>query len=450
MTLQNLSVRAQENLQDTNVMLEGVIRANSNKFHIKTNPTGIINLGVAENQLMTRELSEIMAPVNTVDPKLFGYGDSPSGSKLLRRHFANNIFNRYFNPHEPVHAEHMVLTAGCSAAVDNFTFCVCDPGDGILITTPFYGGFNTDIMTKSKAKVVVAHLGDVSPFDVAHVELMQQAVDKATAEGTRVRAFVLSNPHNPLGRNYSRKVIIEFLKFASKNRLHILFDEIYALSVFDQFLTGAAKDEQPDRTPFISVLSLPNIEDYCPRELVHVAYGVSKDFCLNGFRCGCLVSPWNKDLIDAMRSISVFTWIASTTESMLIKLLENPKTIDRFTRTNQKRLAESYTLTVNTLRAHRIPYIPAQGGHFIWIDLRQFIPPSLVNIAATGDRGAEYRLFNAMLDQGVYVNLGEAFTEKKVGFFRLSFSVPIPMLKIGLERLIKACQATLQSLDDRN
>jgi hypothetical protein len=55
-----------------------------------------------------------------------------------------------------------------------------------------------------------------------------------------------------------------------------LFDEIYALSVFDQFLTGAAKDEQPDRTPFISVLSLPNIEDYCPRELVHVAYGVSK------------------------------------------------------------------------------------------------------------------------------------------------------------------------------
>jgi bifunctional pyridoxal-dependent enzyme with beta-cystathionase and maltose regulon repressor activities len=55
-------------------------------------------------------------------------------------------------------------------------------------------------MTKSKAKVVVAHLGDVSPFDAAHVELMQQAVDKATAEGTRVRAFVLSNPHNPLGR----------------------------------------------------------------------------------------------------------------------------------------------------------------------------------------------------------------------------------------------------------
>lgn len=164
----------------------------------------------------------------------------------------------------------------------------------------------------------------------------------------------------------------------------------------------------------------------------------------------CLKGRYKLMVICLLNSNSVFTWIASTTESMLIKLLENPETIDRFTKTNQKRLAESYTLTVNTLRAHRIPYIPAQGGHFIWIDLRQFIPPSLVNIAAAGDRGAEYRLFNSMLDQGVYVNLGEAFTEKKVGFFRLSFSVPLPMLKIGLERLIKACQATLESLDDRN
>ncbi|KAG0285131.1 hypothetical protein BGZ98_005645, partial [Dissophora globulifera] len=176
----------------------------------------------------------------------------------------------------PVVWDQMVLGSGCSAIVDNFTFCVCDSGDGILITTPFYGGFNADIMAKSKAKVIAIELGDVSPFDVAHVDLMQHAVDRAVQEGIQVRAFVLSNPHNPLGRNYPREVIIEFLKFASRNRIHILFDEIYALSVFDHALTGQAKDEQPDHTPFISVLSIPNIENYCEKELIHVAYGVSK------------------------------------------------------------------------------------------------------------------------------------------------------------------------------
>ncbi|KAI1300513.1 hypothetical protein EDD11_006172 [Mortierella claussenii] len=438
----NLSQRAHENLLESNVMLEGVIKANSNKFDFTHNPDGIVNMGVAENQLMTKELTDIMASVNTANPKLFGYGESPSGSRILREHFANNIFNRYFAPHERVRGDHIVISAGCSATVDNFTFCVCDPGDGILITTPFYGGFNTDIMTKSKAKVIAVHLEDVSPFGVEQIELMQAAVDRATHDGTRVRAFVLSNPHNPLGRNIPREVIIGFLKFASKNQLHILFDEIYALSVFDHELKGQAKEEQPDDTPFISVLSLPNIEDYCEKELVHVAYGMSKDFCLNGFRCGCLVSPWNRELLNAMRSIAVFTWIASTTEAMVTKLLEDPETIETFTKTNQRRLAESYTYTVDTLRKHHIPYVPAQGGHFLWMDLRQYIPISFKSAADAGQRDAEYLLWRAMLDEGVYLNLGEAFTERKVGFFRLSFSVPLPMLRVGLERMIKACQLT--------
>ncbi|KAF9080921.1 hypothetical protein BGX23_001508, partial [Mortierella sp. AD031] len=279
----NLSTRVAENLQDSNVMLEGVMKANSDKFDFKANPNGIINLGVAENQLMTAELREIMSSVDTVDPKLFGYGESPSGSSLLRSHFADNIFNRYFRPHEQVLWNQMVLTAGCSATVDNFTFCVCDPGDGVLITTPFYGGFNTDIMAKSKAKVIGVHLEGVDPFGLDQIQLLQEAVDRARDQGTRVRAFVLSNPHNPLGRNFSREVIIAFLKFASKNQIHILFDEIYALSVFDSLLKGKAKEEQPDSNGFISVLSLPNINDYCDKSLVHVAYGMSKDFCLNGF-----------------------------------------------------------------------------------------------------------------------------------------------------------------------
>ncbi|KAF9412043.1 hypothetical protein BGZ94_001163, partial [Podila epigama] len=373
---------------------------------------------------------------------LFGYGESPSGSQKLREHFANNIFNEYFKPVEPVTHDQMVLSGGCSATVNNFTFCVCDPGDGILITTPYYGGFNTDIIVNSKAKVVVCDLGDTSPFDVSHVDLMQNAFDNATRDGIKVRALCLSNPHNPLGRCYSREILIEFLRFASRNQIHVLFDEIYALSIFDDRLEGQAKEEQPDHTPFISVLSIPNLEKYCDKELIHVAYGMSKDFCLNGFRCGCLLSPWNKDLLDAMRSIAVFTWMSSTTEAMITHLLSSPERIKSFTQTNQDRLAESYTFAVNMLREHGIPYVPAQGGHFLWADFRKFIPQSLVASANEGDRKAEHLLWRAMIDHGVYVNLGEAFSESKVGFFRITFAVPVPMLRLGFERMFEACRRT--------
>lgn len=58
--------------------------------------------------------------------------------------------------------------------------------------------------------------------------------------------------------------------------MHILFDEIYALSIFDDKLEGLAKAEQPDSAPFISVLSIPDLEQYCEKDLIHVAYGMSK------------------------------------------------------------------------------------------------------------------------------------------------------------------------------
>lgn len=136
--------------------------------------------------------------------------------------------------------------------------------------------------------------------------------------------------------------------------------------------------------------------------------------------------------------------MSSTTEAMITKLLSDPNTIETFTQTNQKRLAESYTLAVDTLRAHNIPFLPAQGGHFLWADFRQFIPRSLTASAAAGDRAAEHLLWQAMLDRGVYVNLGEAFLESKVGFFRVTFAVPVPMLKLGLKRMLQACQEASQ------
>lgn len=56
-----LSTRAQENLTGPNIMLDGVRKVNSDKYDADTNPNGIINLGVAENQLMTKELTMIVS-----------------------------------------------------------------------------------------------------------------------------------------------------------------------------------------------------------------------------------------------------------------------------------------------------------------------------------------------------------------------------------------------------
>jgi hypothetical protein len=91
--------------------------------------------------------------------------------------------------HLSVHIWIKFLTAFTNSSLPLFFFLSLD-----------LGGFNTDIMAKSKAKVVAVHLEGVNPFGLEQIQVMQEAVDNARLEGTRVRAFVLSNPHNPLGR----------------------------------------------------------------------------------------------------------------------------------------------------------------------------------------------------------------------------------------------------------
>lgn len=71
-----------------------------------------------------------------------------------------------------------------------------------------------------------------------------------------------------LGRCYSEEVIREYMRFCSRNGLHLISDEIYALSVWDNPCL-------PDATPFTSVLSI-NLEEVIDPSMVHVVWGLSK------------------------------------------------------------------------------------------------------------------------------------------------------------------------------
>lgn len=84
--------------------------------------------------------------------------------------------------------------------------------------------------------------------------------------------------------------MIKILKFASTHSLHVIFDEVYGLSTFDN----------SNFEPFTSILSLPDIESYIDPQLVHVIYGMSKDFCMNGLRLGFIVDQYNLDLRSAV------------------------------------------------------------------------------------------------------------------------------------------------------
>ncbi|KAJ1977421.1 hypothetical protein H4R34_003585 [Dimargaris verticillata] len=454
-----LSHRITSNLAFSSPLFNGIRELLKNPYDRDTNPDGILNLGVAENRLLHHKLESFVRSKAYLTRRQFCYGLDPAGSPRFRGLIAD-LINRNFSPVWPVQADHVTVHNGTSSAIDIFAFATCDVGEGILVAAPCYGGFGIDVQMRAKAQLIpVPMTVDQMLNPAEHVRCLAQAYTDAITNGIAVRAMIVCTPHNPLGVSYSRPLMEAILHFASERNLHVLSDEIYALSTFNnefkalghsvadvrahEALAPHNRTVSSENHTFCSVLSLPNLADLIDPSLVHVIHGVSKDFCMNGMRVGYLVSPWNPQLIAAVRTVSNFSWNSAMTEDLMIEIFSSVQWFQGFIDENRQALAQAYAHAARFLVRHRIPYIPSRAGHFVWIDLRQFCTAN--SSATTNGHGflactpeQEKVLFKRLIDHKVYVTLGQAFSAQESGWFRLTFTLPLDDMNLGLSRLAKA------------
>lgn len=121
------------------------------------------------------------------------------------------------------------------------------------------------------------------------VPSLQAAYDFSPVK-PRIKAVLLTNPSNPLGKCYPRHVLIECLEFCQERGLHLVSDELYALTD----LGGLEKGEE-----VISVLSMT--DPFLPQgaikvdpNRVHLVWSASKLFGVSGLRVVCLQSKVNE------------------------------------------------------------------------------------------------------------------------------------------------------------
>ncbi|KAI9841470.1 MAG: hypothetical protein M1837_000688 [Sclerophora amabilis] len=380
-----------------------------NPYDKERNPSGIINLGSAENF--------------KIDPHHCGYGEGATGSHRLRTAMARHL-NCYFKPVDPVQADDISFAAGVTAINEMFGYSLADEGDGVLLNKPIYGAFENDLTTKARLKTVYVTLDGADPFNADVVEKYEEALNEAERHGTKTRVLLLSNPHNPLGQCYPPETLKALLQFCQKHQLHLVSDEVYALSVFDS--------GRPNALPFSSVLSI-DLAGLIDTHLVHVLYGLSKDFAAGGLRLGCLVTR-NMEMRQAMRAISMFHWPSSLSDLVAARILEDEAFVTKYIRLSRDRLANSYHLATGMLEEAKIAY--HQGGNagfFLWIDLSPYLPPTP---DTTDSLEGERLLTKRIMDAGVYLATGEEFHSEHAGWYRIIFAQERDKLVEGLERII--------------
>ncbi|KAF8422469.1 pyridoxal phosphate-dependent transferase [Tirmania nivea] len=382
---------------------------------------------------MHDELSEYMNKNLRLEPKHLTYGDGAWGSFRLRTNLAGFV-NKYFHPVAEVNPEEVIVSSGLNGIMDQLSWATCNEGDGVLIGKPVYPGFKGDLGSRSKVRDVAVSFGDIDPFSVEAVRCYKEHLEAFNNKGEgKIKAVILANPNNPFGKCYPVETIKALMLFCQQHGLHLISDEIYALSVFKTPYNA-------DAVGFHSVLSIDSTGLIDPNRL-HTLYGMSKDFSANGLRLGLIITR-NRTLINTLHSIVALSWASAPADLLWSTILEDTKFLTYYLNENQRRLGEGYELLVTTLDKYGINYVKGgNAGLFLWVDLSF----ALEKPEDGGKPGMveDKKLNRKILDGKVYLATSMSFQGEKRGWYRITFSHPKPLLMLGLKRLLK----TLKGVD---
>ncbi|KAE9577512.1 hypothetical protein CGMCC3_g6694 [Colletotrichum fructicola] len=397
-------------------------------------PDGLIDLSGAINSLMNDVLEEEMTNFEKSYSlsEAMKYGDVMGPKGLSKA--VSSFMNRHFDPARALSADDIIVTNGVTSLIDMMAFAMCNPGEGIMVMTPTYMMFPHDVCARTGVNLINVDLDTIEDqFEVKDSAKVTKALGKAysAAQKSRVtpKALLLCNPSNPCGRTYPRATLIEIARFCGQRKMHLLSDEIYALSTFTPYDRAA--------TPFTSVLSIPDDpENGVFTENIHCMYGASKDFGCGGLRLGFLVTR-NELLWRSVRRLVLFTWVTSFSAAFFMNFLQNEEAADRYVSVYRERLGKQYDFTAKLLDKYRIPFWEADSGVFIFVKLTKWLD----YFAGDDHSSREMKLFRHLLREAdVFLSPGEMSMSPVPGCFRLVYTGNPEAVSLAVSRLAEALQ----------
>jgi cystathionine beta-lyase len=279
-------------------------------------------------------------------------------------------------------------------------------GDSIIMFTPVYPPFLSAPANAGAEKIEVPMLQSAQ----GRYEIDFEAFEAAIQTNTKV--FMLCNPHNPVGRVFSREELQQLGDICLRHGVTICSDEIHSDLVFSGHT----------HTPIASIS-----EDFDQNSVTLIA--PSKTFNIAGLECSailCKNPELRKKLETARKGLLGGVNVLGLTAGMAAY-----QQGDEWLKELLAVLETNRDLLTNFIQA-RIPEIkifPAEATYLAWLDCRELNLP-----------GGAYNFF---LKEGrVALNEGKDFGAPGEGFLRFNFGCPTVMVQEALERMEEAVRGT--------
>ena len=335
-----ISKRASLLAGNPSAIVRGHLACLENPFS-SNNPAGFVNFGIAENHMMSDLLIPALSKPVKLEEDHIQYCDL-RGLDSTRTIMAN-FFEEYLGIPE-MDPEKLIINSGVSSLCESLSFSLFDEGDQILIPAPYYTGFEHDFTKRFKCEFIPVQLDPENRF------LHEITPFKDALKAYRnIKGILLTHPHNPTGEILDESFQNEIIAFSKEHDLHLICDEIYALSQHKE----------------VNHKSLYQKARKAGAK-AHFLYGMAKDFFLAGFKLGFFYSDFD-EVSQAVSASSYFYPVASVTQLHLENLISNKDFLQKYLKSNRERLTSAKNHLLNELSEFKFIY--DEAAMFMLLDL---------------------------------------------------------------------------------
>jgi aspartate/methionine/tyrosine aminotransferase len=173
-------------------------------------------------------------------------------------------------------ADQVLITNGGKQSVYQAFAAIIDPGDEVLLPSPYWTTYPECVKLAGGESVEV--FADESQNYLVTVEQLE------AARTSKTKALLFCSPSNPTGSVYSVEQVKAIGEWALKNNIWVISDEIYEHLLYD----GATAPSMP--------VLVPGLAETCI-----IINGVAKTYAMTGWRVGWMIGP--KDVIKAATNL---------------------------------------------------------------------------------------------------------------------------------------------------
>ena len=174
------------------------------------------------------------------------------------------------------------MTCGGTEAMMCAMMTICNPGDKVMVFSPFYENYGADAILSGADPIYIPLVPPDYTFDIRLVE-----------EGFRMgaKAIIVCNPSNPCGKVFSREELTAIGRLAVQYDAFVVTDEVYEHMVYAPW-------------HHTCMASLPGMFDH-----TITCNSLSKTYSITGWRLGYLIGPEN--VIEAAKKVHDFLTVGA-------------------------------------------------------------------------------------------------------------------------------------------